>query len=96
MTIIVKNKADLVIPRSVRREAGIKAGDQLEFKTSSRRITITALEPAYRPTKAEAAAIRKGEAEIARGEFVTLSDLLHDLDHRRRKGGAKAAQKNSR
>jgi hypothetical protein len=29
---------------------------------------------AYQPTKAEVAAIRKGEAEIARGEFVTLAD----------------------
>jgi bifunctional DNA-binding transcriptional regulator/antitoxin component of YhaV-PrlF toxin-antitoxin module len=96
MTTIVKNKAEVVVPRSIRRQAGIKAGDQLEFKASSRRITITALEPAYRPTKAEAAAIRRGEAEIARGEFVTLNELLHDLDHRRRKGGAKAAPKNPR
>jgi len=82
MTTIVKNKAAVVVPRSVRRQAGIRAGDQLEFTASSRRITITALEPAYRPAKAEAAAIRKGEAEIARGEFVTLNDLLHDLDMR--------------
>jgi hypothetical protein len=29
--------------------------------------TIIALEPVYRPTKAESAAIQKGEAEIARG-----------------------------
>ena len=64
------------MPRSIRRKAGIKAGDQLEFKASSRTITITALEPAYRPTKAEAAAIRRGEAEIERGDFVTLEDLL--------------------
>jgi predicted transcriptional regulator len=42
------------------------------------------------------AAVRKGEAEISRGEFVTVSDLLHDLDHRRRPAGAKATQKNSR
>jgi bifunctional DNA-binding transcriptional regulator/antitoxin component of YhaV-PrlF toxin-antitoxin module len=96
MTTIVKNKAEVIVPRSVRRQAGIKAGDQLEFTASARRITITVQEPAYKPTKAEAAAIRKGEAEIARGEFVTLNDLLNDLDHRRRKGGAKAAQKNSR
>jgi len=84
------------VPRSIRRQAGIKAGDQLEFQASSRRITITALQPAYAPTKAEAAAIRKGEAEIARGEFVTLHDLLDDLGHPRRKGGAKAARKSSR
>jgi bifunctional DNA-binding transcriptional regulator/antitoxin component of YhaV-PrlF toxin-antitoxin module len=96
MTTIVKNKADVVVPRSIRRQAGIKAGDRLEFKASSRTITITATEPAYKPTKAEAAAIRKGEAEIARGEFVTLDHLLHDLDNRRRKGGAKTTQKNSR
>ena len=96
MTTIVKKKTEVVVPRSIRRQAGIKDGDHLEFKASSRRITITALEPAYRPTKAEAAAIRKGEAEIKRGDFVTLKDLLHDLDHRRRKGGAKAAPKNSR
>jgi predicted transcriptional regulator len=96
MTTIVKNKAELVVPRSIRRQAGIKAGDQLEFKASDRSITITAVEPIYRPTKTEAAAIRKGEAEIARGEFVTLNDLLNDLDTRRRQNGAKAAQKNSR
>ena len=96
MTTIVKNKTEVVVPRSIRRQAGIKAGDQLEFKASSRTITITAREPAYRPTKAEAAAIRKGETEIARGEVVTLNELLHDLDHRRRKGGAKTAPKNSR
>ena len=96
MTTIVRNKTEGVVPRSIRRQAGIKAGDQLEFRASSRTITITALEPVYRPTKAEAAAIRKGEAEIARGDVVTLNDLLNDLDRRRRKGGAKATPKNSR
>jgi bifunctional DNA-binding transcriptional regulator/antitoxin component of YhaV-PrlF toxin-antitoxin module len=96
VTTIVKNKAEVVVPRSIRRQAGIKAGDQLEFQASSRRITITARQPAYAPTKAEAEAIRKGEAEIARGEFVTLHDLLDDLDNPRRKGGAKAARKSSR
>ena len=96
MTTIVKNKTEVVVPRSIRRKAGIKAGDQLEFKASSRTITITVLEPTYKPTKAEAAAIRKGEAEIARGEVVTLNELLHDLDHFRRKGGSKTTPKNSR
>ena len=96
MTTIVKKKTEVVAPRSIRRQAGIKDGDKSEFKASSRRIIITSPEPSYRPTKAEAAAIRKGEAEIERGDFVTLKDLLHDLDDRRRKGGAKAATKNSR
>lgn len=34
MTVIVNAKAELVVPRSVHRRAGIKAGDQLEFKVS--------------------------------------------------------------
>ena len=40
MTITVKNEADLVVPPSVRRKAGIKAGDQLEIKASRGVITI--------------------------------------------------------
>jgi predicted transcriptional regulator len=84
MTITVKSEAELVVPSSVQRQAGIKKGDRLKFKVSPRSITITAVpSPTYKPTKAELAAIRKGEVEIARGEFVTLTELLHDLDHRR-------------
>ena len=41
--------------------------------------------PTYRPPPAEAAAIRKGEAEIARGEAVTLNELLHAPENRRPK-----------
>ena len=40
MTITVKNKTDLVVPPSVQRKAGIKAGDQLEIKASRGVITI--------------------------------------------------------
>jgi predicted transcriptional regulator len=50
----------------------------------------------YKPTRRELAAIRKGEAQIARGEYVTLTDFLHELDRPRRKGGTKAARKVSR
>lgn len=95
--MVVKSKAELVVPSNVQRQAGIKKGDLLKFKVSPRSITITAVpSPSYKPTKAELAAIRKGEAEIARGEFVTLTELLHELDHRRRKSGAKTARKISR
>ncbi|MGA3202920.1 MAG: AbrB/MazE/SpoVT family DNA-binding domain-containing protein [Bryobacteraceae bacterium] len=41
MTVIVKNNtADLVVPASVRRKAGIKPGDRLEFKVSGGIINI--------------------------------------------------------
>ena len=40
MTVTVKKNADLIVPPSVRRKAGLKAGDRVEFKVSGRRITI--------------------------------------------------------
>lgn len=50
----------------------------------------------YTPTKAELAGIRKGRAEIKRGQFVTLERLLHDLDTQPRKASAKRVRKGSR
>src|SRR2546427_12280530 len=40
MTITVKDKTDLVVPEAVRRRAGIKPGDRVEFKVSAGVITI--------------------------------------------------------
>ena len=40
MTVVVTSKSELVVPRSVRRRAGIKAGDQVEFKVSGGVINI--------------------------------------------------------
>ena len=40
MTVTVKSKTDLVVPKSVRRRAGIKPGDRLEFKVSGGIINI--------------------------------------------------------
>ena len=95
MTITLKNKTPLVVPPSVQRQAGLKRGDRLEFKAA--RHTITAVEPAkYQPTKAEWAAIRKGEAAIARGQHISLTDFLHGLDPHRRKARTKASRKISR
>jgi hypothetical protein len=97
MQITVKEKSGLFVPPSVQRQAGIRHGDRLEFKVSPRTITITTVEPpTYKPTKAELAAIRKGEAEIARGECVAATELLHDLDRHRGKSGAKTTRKVSR
>lgn len=83
----------LVVPSHVQRRAGIKTGDRVEFKVSAGTITIQPVERTYKPTKAELTAIRKGEAEIARGEFVTLTELLHELDRPRRKGSTKSTPK---
>ncbi len=50
----------------------------------------------YKPTKSDLLAIRKGRAEIGRGEYITLPELMHDLDHTHRKTGRKTARKSSR
>jgi predicted transcriptional regulator len=96
MTTVVKEKKPIELSPALQRRAGIVPGDQVEIKASRGSITITPLRRTYKPTKAEWAAIRKGEAEIARGEYITLTDLLHDLDHQRRKGRSKTARKTPR
>ena len=54
--------------------------DRIEFKVSPRTITIKAARPRwYKPTKAELAAMERGRAEIERGEYVTLEELLDEL-----------------
>ncbi len=81
MTTIAKTETGLVVPANLQCRAGIKPGDRLKFSVAPRTITITVESPStYKPTKAELAAIRRGEAEAARGEYVTLTDILHDLD----------------
>lgn len=97
MTVIVKSNTELVVPPSLQRKAGIQLGDRLEFRVSSGAITITPARPTtYKPTKSELAMIRKGEAAIARGESVSLTDFLHGVDRNRRKAGTKANRKVSR
>jgi bifunctional DNA-binding transcriptional regulator/antitoxin component of YhaV-PrlF toxin-antitoxin module len=97
MTVIVKSKAELVVPASVQRRAGIKKGDRLRFSVSSGIIRIEPAKPAtYKPTKSEQTAIRKGQAAIARGEQVSLDDFLNGLDTKRRKAGTKTNREVSR
>jgi AbrB family looped-hinge helix DNA binding protein len=40
MTITVKDANDVIVPASVRRKAGIRAGDRLEFRVSGGVINI--------------------------------------------------------
>ena len=40
MTVTVKNKTPLVVPPSVRRQAGLKSGQEIEFKVSGGVISI--------------------------------------------------------
>lgn len=40
MTVTLKNKMPIVVPDAVRRKAGLRSGDQIEFKVSGRVIKI--------------------------------------------------------
>lgn len=94
---IVREKTPLTVPLAVQRRAGIATGDEVRFKVIGGKIVIEAVgHDVDKPTKTEIAAIRRGEAQIARGEQVTLATLLNDLDSRRRKGGRKTTRKVAR
>ncbi len=73
MTVVVTSKDELVVPRSVRRKAGIKAGDAVEFKVSGRVISILPKSPSgddeYTPAQRRAidAGLAKAEADINAG-----------------------------
>jgi len=41
----LKPKTEITVPKSIRRKAGIKAGDQFEFSVSGRVITILPKQP---------------------------------------------------
>jgi bifunctional DNA-binding transcriptional regulator/antitoxin component of YhaV-PrlF toxin-antitoxin module len=46
MTVTVKNKKPLVVPPAVRRRAGLKSGQEIEFRVSGSVITILPKSPA--------------------------------------------------
>ena len=48
MAVTVKNKRPIVVPDAVRRKAGLRTRDQLEFKVSGRVIQIVPKPPAGR------------------------------------------------
>ena len=101
MTVIVKPNADLVVPRSVRRRAGIKAGDRLEFKVSGGAINIvrksTPADDEYtaRQRRVVDRALAEGMDDIERGRlhgpFETHEAMIKFLH-----GQANAAQGKSK
>jgi AbrB family looped-hinge helix DNA binding protein len=81
MTILVKAETDLVVPKSVRRKAGIKAGDRVEFAVSGRVIHIVPKMPYADDTftAEESALIVKARREMRAGKFVSLTQVEHEL-----------------
>ena len=75
MTVVVNNKTGLVVPPSVRRRAGIKNGDQVEFRVSGGVINIIPKPPSaeneYMPAQRRIVdrALAKGLEDIRRGRL---------------------------
>ena len=94
MTVTVKNKTPLVVPPAVRRMAGLKIGDKLEFKVSGGVITILPKLPTadddYTPAQRRMIdrGIAKGLEDIRKGRvhgpFETADEAVaHLREHTR-------------
>jgi bifunctional DNA-binding transcriptional regulator/antitoxin component of YhaV-PrlF toxin-antitoxin module len=84
MTVTLKNKIPLVVPDRVRREAGFKIGDRVEFKVSRGAVTILPKPAVIQDlddtlTPAEAKIVRRGEAQLKRGKSKPWRAVKHAL-----------------
>ncbi len=84
MIVTLKNKTPLVVPNRVRREAGFKNGDQVEFKVSRGAVTILPKSPVAKDsddtlTRDEAKIVRRGEAQLKRGKSKPWRVVKHAL-----------------
>jgi bifunctional DNA-binding transcriptional regulator/antitoxin component of YhaV-PrlF toxin-antitoxin module len=97
MTVIVKSKDELVVPRSVRRRAGIKSGDRVQFKVSGGIINIIPELPTaddeYTPAQRRVIDARLAEARRGPyyGPFKTADEAVAFL--RREIRNRKAAKR---
>jgi bifunctional DNA-binding transcriptional regulator/antitoxin component of YhaV-PrlF toxin-antitoxin module len=107
MTVIVKNKirTPLVVPLSVRRQAGHKNDEDLEFRVSGGVITILPKLPAaddeYTPEQRRVidAQLAEGLADIAAGRvhgpFSTHKEFIASLHKEARKLNRKKAKRSA-
>jgi bifunctional DNA-binding transcriptional regulator/antitoxin component of YhaV-PrlF toxin-antitoxin module len=96
MTVIVPDKTELTVPRSVWRKAGIKPGDQVDFSVSGRVINII---PKLSPDELQdereihdpkvRATIRKGFQEFSAGKSRPMEEFLAERASRAKKRGVR-------
>jgi AbrB family looped-hinge helix DNA binding protein len=92
MTVTLKPKTEIMVPKSVRRKAGFKPGDRLEFQVSNRAITII---PKRSPDEVQderevadpkiRATIRQGYEEFLAGRTRSIKEVLAERDVRNTK-----------
>ena len=89
----IGQRRQIVIPKEICERLGLREGDAVEVK-AEKGLAIVKPEKPVDPddvlTPEEAELVRKGEAQLRRGQCVTLEQLEHDLDRQARKRSRKA------
>ncbi len=106
MTVVVTSKNELVVPRSVRRKAGIKTGDRVEFKVSGGIINIVPKLPAtgdeYTPAQRRIvdARLKRALDEVKKGHtagpFDTAAEMIASLKRELKKAPQPKAKSRTR
>jgi len=76
-------RRQVVIPKDICDALGLVTGDFVEVRQVKGTVVIKPKKLVDADdvlTPEEEAIVRKGEAQIRRGEYVTLEDVEHDLD----------------
>jgi AbrB family looped-hinge helix DNA binding protein len=78
----VGKRWQVVIPKNLCEDLGLQEGDFIEVRKTRGAVLIKPerLDPDDILTSQEEKAVRKGEADLRRGDYVTLRQLRHDLD----------------
>jgi bifunctional DNA-binding transcriptional regulator/antitoxin component of YhaV-PrlF toxin-antitoxin module len=84
MTVIVKSRSPLTVPDRVRRRAGFKPGDHVEFKVSAGMVTIQPKGLARRPsedtlTQEEAKKVRRALKQVREGKTTPWPRVKDEL-----------------
>jgi bifunctional DNA-binding transcriptional regulator/antitoxin component of YhaV-PrlF toxin-antitoxin module len=105
MTVTVKNKTPLVVPLSVRRQAGLKSGQQIEFKVSGGVISIhpkpLEADGEYTPEQRRIvdAQLAEGLADIeagrVHGSFVNHREFIASLHEEAKKLNRKKTKRSA-
>jgi len=84
MTATIKSKSPLTVPDSVRRRAGFKPGDHVEFRVSPGSVTILTRRSVKRDpedslTAAEAKKTRHALDQVREGKVTPWPQVKHEL-----------------
>lgn len=91
MGVVVSTKSELVVPRSVRRRAGFKSGQKVEFKVSGGVINIVPKLPVaddeYTPAQRRTidARLRQARKGPYCGPFDSVDEMLASMKEKKAK-----------